>query len=343
MGKKRALGSGLGALIPEAPANRGVDVIVPPKRGGSSTPEDAKIQDLLNPRSPRTKNKSTHQTSTNTEELVAVPGTRMAELSIGEVVPNPNQPREIFDEEALAELADSIKTVGVLQPIVVRPLAEKDAKGQERYELVMGERRLRASKLAGKKTIPAIIRDTADEDMRRNALLENLQRVNLNPLEEAAAYQQMIEEFGITQEVLAKKLSRSRPQISNTMRLLKLPAGVQKKVAAGVLSAGHARALLALPNHEVMERLGERIVAEGLSVRATEEIVSLGETPKPEADRKTRIKPPLSPELMHCKNTLEDVLQTRVSLKVGKNKGQVTIDFADEADLNRIIALISSR
>lgn len=343
MAKKRALGSGLGALIPEAPASRGVDVIVPPRRGGTVTPEDAKVHDLLNPRSPRTQPKSSDdgkQSEDAKPELVAVPGMRMAELPLSAVVPNPHQPREVFDEDALRELADSIKTVGVLQPIVVRPLEGGDS-DNPRYELVMGERRWRACKLAGKRKIPAIIRETADEEMRRDALLENLQRVNLNPLEEAAAYAQMIEDFGITQEVLAKKLSRSRPQIANTLRLLKLPADVQVKVAARVLSAGHARALLGLADHEAMATLADRIVAEGLSVRATEEIVSLGGAEKPRASRKPRIKPPLSPELMESKTKLEDVLQTRVNLQLGKHKGSISIEFADISDLNRIIAVIA--
>ncbi|NMW74269.1 ParB/RepB/Spo0J family partition protein [Mobiluncus mulieris] len=342
MAKKRALGSGLGALIPPAPASRGVDVIVPPKHGSQASPEDAKVHDLLNPRSPRTQTKAKGNSKSKGEpELVAVPGMRMAELPLQSVVPNPNQPREVFDEEALRELAESIKSVGVLQPIVVRPL--EDSGGESRYELVMGERRWRASKLAGKRQIPAIIRETADEDMRRDALLENLQRVNLNPLEEAAAYQQMIAEFGITQELLAKKLSRSRPQISNTLRLLKLPATVQVKVAAGVISAGHARALLGIGNHEAMAALADRIVAEGLSVRATEEIVSLGEAEKPKRERKPRVKPALSEHLMESKTKLEDLLQTRVNLQVGKHKGSISIEFADEADLNRIVEFISRR
>lgn len=338
MGKKRALGSGLGALIPQKPAASGVDVIVPPKNGANTTPEDAKVHDLLNPRSHRTQI-SANPPESDSPGLVEIPGIRLANLPLEAVLPNPNQPREIFDEESLAELADSIKSVGVLQPIVVRPLG--DFHTAKHFELVMGERRLRASKLAHLETIPAIIRDTADEDMRRDALLENLQRVNLNPLEEAAAYQQMIEEFGITQEALAQKLSLSRPQISNTMRLLKLPSQVQVKVAAGVISAGHARALLSLGSQEAMTSMAEKIVAEGLSVRATEELISLGDAQKNKIKRKPRIKEPLSPELLHCKGELEDALQTRIGLKVGKNKGQITIDFADETDLHRIIGLIA--
>lgn len=333
MAKKQALGSGLGALIPDATITRGVDVIVPPKRGALSSPEDAKVHDLLNPRSPRNK---TRGKADGEPELVEVPGMRMAELPVSAIAPNAVQPREVFDEDALADLANSIKTVGVLQPVVVRPLEKATKSEAEKYELVMGERRWRASKLAGKKTIPAIVRETADEDMRRNALLENLQRVNLNPLEEAAAYQQMIEEFGITQDVLAKKLSRSRPQISNTLRLLKLPSGVQVKVAAGVLSAGHARALLGLEEAADMEKLADRIVSEGLSVRATEEIVAVGDGETPKAERKPRVKTALTPELMESKTRLEDALQTRVNLQLGKNKGHLTIEFADVDDLARI-------
>lgn len=339
MSKKRALGTGLGSLIPQAgPEVRGVDVLVPPKRGVAPSAENDKVHDLLNPRTlqQRGKKKAEEQTGALEPDLVSVPGMSMAELPVSAIQANRAQPREVFDEDALQELANSIKTVGVLQPVVVRPLP-----GGKKYELVMGERRLRASKLAGKKTIPAIVRETADEDMRRDALLENLQRVNLNPLEEAAAYQQMIEEFGITQDLLAKKLSRSRPQISNTLRLLKLPAGVQVKVAAGVLSAGHARALLGLESTEAMDRLATRIVAEGLSVRATEEIVAIGEEEAPREERKPRAVSPLSPELSQVRSNLEEVLQTRVKLQMGKSKGRITIEFADEEDLARITRVIS--
>jgi len=229
-------------------------------------------------------------------ELLPVPGASFAEIAIDQIVPNTKQPREVFDEDDLKELSASIKEVGVLQPVVVRSIPAKGRseklteflaeKPEARFELIMGERRLRASELAGETTIPAIIRETEDGDLLRDALLENLHRAQLNPLEEASAYQQLMADFGATQEELAKRIARSRPQIANTLRLLKLPPSVQKKVAAQVITAGHARALLSLSTPEEMERLAERIVAEGLSVRTTEEIVRLGKakaTPRPRA------------------------------------------------------------
>ena len=222
------------------------------------------------------------------DNLAPVPGARFAEVPVDAIAPNAKQPRQVFDEEALEELKSSIEQVGFLQPIVVREL------DPERYELVMGERRWRAAQELGRDVIPAIVRDTRDDDMLRDALLENIHRVNLNPLEEAAAYQQLLEEFGATHEELAKRIGRSRPQISNTIRLLNLPANVQRRVAAGVLSAGHARALLSLDDEDEQETLAHRIIAEGLSVRATEELVSLSssdggprKTPAPGGRRKS--------------------------------------------------------
>lgn len=335
MAKKRALGSGLGALIPGAQSQpRGVDVLVPPKPGANTTKGNDKVHELLSPDAMQRKTGNASDTA-----LVPVPGMTVQELPIASISANRAQPREVFDEDALAELANSIRSVGILQPVTVRQISTGK---KPKYELVMGERRLRAAKLAGQTTIPAIIRETADDEMRVNALLENIQRVNLNPLEEAAAYQQMIEELGVTQETLAKRLSRSRPQIANTLRLLKLPAAVQVQVAAGVLSAGHARALLALEDANAMTLLAQRIVAEGLSVRATEEIVAVGDQPQKAAPKK-RQATPLSPDLMEMKAQLEDVLQTRVNLQVGKNKGKVTIEFADGDDLARITKIIASR
>lgn len=335
MAKKRALGSGLGALIPGAQSQpRGVDVLVPPKPGATATKGNDKVHELLSPDAMQRKTANAPDAA-----LVPVPGMTVQELPIASISANRAQPREVFDEDALAELANSIRSVGILQPVTVRQISTGK---KPKYELVMGERRLRAAKLAGRTTIPAIIRETADDEMRVNALLENIQRVNLNPLEEAAAYQQMIEELGVTQETLAKRLSRSRPQIANTLRLLKLPAEVQVQVAAGVLSAGHARALLALEDANAMTHLAQRIVAEGLSVRATEEIVAVGDQPQKAAPKK-RQATPLSPDLMEMKAQLEDVLQTRVNLQVGKNKGKVTIEFADGDDLARITKIIASR
>lgn len=282
-------------------------------------------------------------------ELLPVPGASFAEIAIDQIVPNTKQPREVFDEDDLKELSASIKEVGVLQPVVVRsiPATGRSEKLQEflaekpeaRYELIMGERRLRASELAGETTIPAIIRETDDGDLLRDALLENLHRAQLNPLEEASAYQQLMADFGATQEELAKRIARSRPQIANTLRLLKLPPSVQKKVAAQVITAGHARALLSLSTAEEMERLAERIVAEGLSVRTTEEIVRLGKakaTPRPRA----RQQPPLSPLGESVVSALSDAYDTRVTITEGRKKGRIVIEFAGSEDLQRIADLI---
>ncbi|TFI04885.1 ParB/RepB/Spo0J family partition protein, partial [Kocuria rhizophila] len=225
----------------------------------------------------------TTEVNDNGGDLRVVPGAAFAELAVTDIHPNRKQPRQVFDEDELAELAFSVKELGVLQPIVVRP--SRDG-GPEAYELVMGERRWRAVQAAGMSTIPAIVRETADDELLRDALLENLHRAQLNPLEEAAAYQQLMEEFGATQEQLSERIGRSRPQISNTLRLLRLPALVQRRVAAGVLSSGHARALLALPDPAEMERLAQRIVAEGLSVRATEEAVALSDGLKRQSTRR---------------------------------------------------------
>ena len=250
------------------------------------------------------------------------------ELPPSSIRPNPRQPREVFDEDALAELVASISEVGVLQPVVVRELSEGS------YELVMGERRWRASQQAGLAVIPAIVRVTTDDAMLRDALLENLHRQQLNPLEEAAAYQQLLQEFGATHEELASRIGRSRPQISNTIRLLQLTAPVQRRVAAGVLSAGHARALLGLQDSAAQEALATRIVAEGLSVRAVEELVALGEPERRRAPRAARM---LAPEAGDVADRLSERFQTRVKVAMGKNKGTVTIEFADLDDLNRIV------
>ncbi|SDY19480.1 chromosome partitioning protein, ParB family [Micromonospora pattaloongensis] len=268
-------------------------------------------------------------------ELAPVPGARFAELPIESIVPNSKQPRQVFDEEALEELKVSIQEVGFLQPIVVRQLDE------QRYELVMGERRWRAAQAVGRETIPAIVRDTRDDAMLRDALLENIHRANLNPLEEAAAYQQLLDEFGVTHEELARRIGRSRPQISNTIRLLNLPAVVQRRVAAGVLSAGHARALLGLEDAETQESLAQRIVAEGLSVRATEELVSLAlsDGPAKKAAPKRRAKPH-APALTDLADRLSDRFDTRVKVDIGRSKGKITIEFATVDDLERIVGII---
>jgi ParB family chromosome partitioning protein len=271
-----------------------------------------------------------------------VPGATFAELAVDDIRPNPRQPRQVFDEDELAELVASITELGVLQPIVVRPVRpeDRDASGAS-YELVMGERRLRASKEAGKDSIAAIVRMTEDEHLLRDALLENLHRAQLNPLEEAAAYQQLLEDFGCTHEHLAARIGRSRPQISNTIRLLKLPPLVQRRLASGVLSAGHARALLGLPDGAAMERLAQRIVAEGLSVRSVEEIVLLGGDGEPRA-RRSRERTQPAPQLERAASDLSERLETRVQIVMGKRKGRITVEFADQDDLDRIIATLSA-
>ncbi len=272
-------------------------------------------------------------------DLVPVPGARFAEIPIASIRPNARQPRQVFDEEDLAELVMSIKEIGILQPIVVRELAEPDDDGAT-FELVMGERRWRASTEAGLASIPAIVRETGDDDMLRDALLENLHRSQLNPLEEGAAYQQLLDDFGCTHEELAARIGRSRPQISNMIRLLRLPPQVQRRVAAGVLSAGHARALLGLESGESMEALAQRIVSEGLSVRAVEEVVALGDVPVPSAKKRPRAGGHRT-ELDDLAGRLGDTLDTRVSIQLGQRKGRLNIDFASVDDLNRILSLMS--
>jgi ParB family chromosome partitioning protein len=268
-------------------------------------------------------------------DLAPVPGARFAEIPVGAIVPNAKQPRQIFDDEMLDELKISIQEVGFLQPIVVREL------GPDKFELVMGERRWRAAQAVGKELIPAIIRDTRDDAMLRDALLENIHRAQLNPLEEAAAYQQLLEEFGATHDELARKIGRSRPQISNTIRLLNLPPKVQRRVAAGVLSAGHARALLSLDDAEAQEQLATRIVAEGLSVRATEELVTLtaADGDKKQDPAKRRAKPH-APALADLADRLSDRFDTRVKVDIGRSKGKITIEFATVDDLERIVGII---
>lgn len=266
---------------------------------------------------------------TNSEGVIA--GTAL-EVDINSVQPNSKQPRTYFDEEALKELAASIKEVGVMQPPVVRKI------GEDKYELIMGERRLRASKLAGLKTIPVILRASQDNEMLREALLENIHRSQLNPLEEAAAYQNLINDFEYTHDEVAHKIGKSRSLVTNTLRLLNLPASVQRRVAIGVLSAGHARALLSLIDTSEIEALANRIVAEGLSVRATEEIVAMhdGKGKK----EKHREKAQLNPALKALGDELGNKLDTRVNIELGKEKGRITIEFADESDLRRIAQIL---
>ncbi len=306
------LGRGLGALIPSNPT--------------PGTPMTLGSKSSSIPGAP--------PVSQPGPELAAVPGAEFAEIEVGKISPNPKQPRSVFDEDAMEELVHSVKEIGLLQPIVVRRLED------DKYELVMGERRWRATQAAGLTTIPAIVRDTSDDVMLRDALLENLHRSQLNPLEEAAAYQQMLDDFGCTQEVLATRIGRSRPQISNTLRLLKLPAGVQRRVAAGVLSAGHARALLGLPSGDAIERLAQRIVAEGLSVRTVEEIVALGDMNAEDPTPARRRKKPIAPRLVELGDRLSDRFETRVKVDLGKTKGKITVEFASIDDLERIVTLM---
>jgi len=325
--RKRGLGRGLGALIPSAPA------VKDDSRPAGSSPVDVLIPERRVDLDERVV--STPETPAADAPEAAVPvGAHFAELPLTAITPNPRQPREVFDEEAMAELVHSVREIGLLQPVVVRPL------GGERYELVMGERRWRASQQAGLETIPAIVRDTGDDVMLRDALLENLHRSQLNPLEEAAAYDQMLADFGCTHEELAGRIGRSRPQISNTLRLLKLPPLVQRRVAAGVLSAGHARALLGLEDGAAQERLAQRIVAEGLSVRAVEEIVALGGDSVP-ATRPPARRRPVAPALSTLADRLSDRFETRVKVDLGRKKGRITVEFATIDDLERIVSVMA--
>lgn len=253
-------------------------------------------------------------------------------MRVAAVVPNPRQPRQVFDEDELRELAESLREVGVLQPVVVRDRRDGT------YELIMGERRLRAARLAGLDAIPAIVRATDDSDLLRDALLENIHRAQLNPLEEAAAYQQLLDDFGCTQEELSARIRRSRPQISNTIRLLRLPAPVQRRVAAGVLSAGHARALLGLGDPLTQEHLAQRIVAEGLSVRSTEEIVAMAG--RDEHPTRTVRPREVDPRAEQLSSDLSDHFDTRVRVDIGRSKGRIVIEFAGEDDLARILAIV---
>ncbi len=334
--RRRGLGRGLGALIPTEPygQERPTDVFF------SARPPIAEQTG-----EPFAEPEATAEPADAVAPFVLsdVPGARFLELPVTAISANPRQPRVEFDEDDLAELVQSIRSVGVLQPVVVRPGPAPNIdslRGDVHYELVMGERRLRASITAGLDTIPAIVRDTNDDDLLRDALLENLHRSQLNPLEEAAAYQQLLQDFGCTQDVLAQRLGRSRPQISNTIRLLRLPALVQRRVASGVLSAGHARALLGLDDASTMDRLASRIVAEGLSVRTVEEIVLLREA-DPAPRRSNRPPVVLDPDVEQWSTRLSDALDTRVTIAMGKRKGRLSVEFASKDDLERILSVLT--
>ncbi|QSB14822.1 ParB/RepB/Spo0J family partition protein [Natronosporangium hydrolyticum] len=337
------LGRGLGALIPTGAADpppapppaAPAPVAEEPAVAAAVAPPESPLAEPIAPE-PIAPEPIAPEPIAPEPALAPVPGVRLAEIPTTAIVPNPKQPRHAFDEEALEELKTSIQEVGLLQPVVVREL------GADKYELVMGERRWRAAQAVGRETIPAMVRDTRDDAMLRDALLENIHRVDLNPLEEAAAYQQLLEEFGATHEELGRRIGRSRPQISNTIRLLNLPAPVQRRVAAGVLSAGHARALLSLEDHDAQEALASRVVAEGMSVRATEEAVALV-LADPESGRKAAAKrrnKPHSPALTDLADRLSDRFDTRVKVDLGRSKGKITIEFATVDDLERIVDLI---
>jgi ParB family chromosome partitioning protein len=298
---KRGLGKGLGALIPTGP--------ISPLPAGGNQAAAAGMP-------------------------VPISGAYLDEVPVNAIVANPRQPRQVFDEESMAELAASIEIVGLLQPVVVRQA------GHGRFELIMGERRWRACQLAGVEVIPAIVKETSDDELLRNALIENLHREQLNPLEEAAAYQQLLDDFSVTHEELARRIGRSRPHISNTIRLLSLPPTVQKRVAAGVLSAGHARALLSVEDPGAQDELARRIVAEGLSVRAVEEIVALGARPA-QKSREPGVKGPVAPALKDLADRLSDALETRVKVELGQRKGKIVVEFATLDDLERIVRAMS--
>ena len=362
--KRRALGRGLGALIPTSPAGDGsrrpVDVFFKDSSAARTGPNPDVSRETPSHHSDQNNGSTdgSHATEQTSGEVLAparsglelapVPGARYEELSVLSIRPNPKQPRRVFDDDDMAELVNSIREIGVLQPVVVRPIPAQErgkSAGQTpdgalppQFELIMGERRLRATQAAGLAVIPAIIKDTHDDDLLRDALLENLHRSELNALEEAAAYQQLLDDFGCTHDELAARIGRSRPQISNTLRLLKLPPLVQRRVAAGVLSAGHARALLGLADGASMERLAQRIVAEGLSVRNVEEIVALGGDDAPRA-RKPRAGG-RHPQLDDLAARLSDRFDTRVRIDLGQRKGKLTVEFASVEDLNRIVAML---
>jgi ParB family chromosome partitioning protein len=336
--QRRGLGKGLGALIPEAPRG-GYPATTATANGTRPSAVDGQSGrphgsvDVINYDRPADGSFAPRQSADS--GLRQVEGAYFEEVAVGAIAPNPRQPRRTFDEDALEELAASITEVGLLQPVVVRSL------GAGNFELVMGERRWRASQRAGLEFIPAIVRETPDTDMLRDALLENLHRQQLDPLEEAAAYQQLLDDFGATHEQLAQKVGRSRPHISNTLRLLNLPPAVQKRVAAGVISAGHARALLSLDDPQAQERLAQRIVAEGLSVRSVEEIVALGDDSPAKQARKGPVNKPVAPALRHLSDRLSDLFETRVKVEMGRSKGKIVVEFATIDDLERIVKAMS--
>jgi ParB family chromosome partitioning protein len=333
---RRGLGRGLGSLIPTAPRPEEAATA----DGHGQIPEAESTGDVAVTGDPGPNHNGTapvaDQSVRAEEMLQPVDGAYFAELPVTAIAPNPRQPRQVFDEEAMAELVHSVQEVGLLQPVVVRPVGAPD---ERRYELIMGERRWRATQQAGLEVIPAIVRETGDDALLRDALLENLHRSELNPLEEAAAYRQLLDDFGCTHEELAGRIGRSRPQISNTLRLLKLSPAVQRRVAAGVLSAGHARALLAVDDADIQDRLAGRVVAEGISVRGLEEIVTVGDLGSGARPAVRRSKPS-APGLADLAERLSDRLETRVKVDLGRAKGKITVEFASIPDLERIVAIM---
>jgi ParB family chromosome partitioning protein len=311
--RKGGLGRGLAALIPTGP---GAALDGPPRPNGSLDRPD---------------HRSAYGAETSSFPAAAA---EYREIHVAAIHPNPKQPRTAFDEEALAELQHSIREFGLLQPIVVREVSPGS------FQLVMGERRWRAAQASGLERIPAIVRRTGDDAMLRDALLENIHRVQLNPLDEAAAYEQLLEEFGVTHTELADRLGRSRPVVTNTIRLLKLPVSVQRRVAAGVLSAGHARALLGLEEATQQEDLAVRIVAEGMSVRATEEAVLLLRRKSPTPTRGTRRRPTLTPAMEDAAERLSDTFETKVKVEFGQRKGRIVVEFGSAEDFERIAKLM---
>ncbi|MEV0090517.1 ParB/RepB/Spo0J family partition protein [Streptomyces sp. NPDC050738] len=343
--RRRGLGRGLGALIPNAPQERpgpstggasmspGAVPVLTAERGVAAAKVTALPAGAVSRETVPPQEASPDAAAESTQQV----GAYFAELPLDSITPNSRQPREVFDEDALAELVTSIKEVGLLQPVVVRQV------GSERFELIMGERRWRACREAGLERIPAIVRATDDEKLLLDALLENLHRAQLNPLEEAAAYDQLLKDFNCTHDQLADRIGRSRPQVSNTLRLLRLSAPVQRRVAAGVLSAGHARALLSVDDSAEQDRLAHRIVAEGLSVRAVEEIVTLmGSRPQSSAKAKgPRAGTRLSPALSDLASRLSDRFETRVKVDLGQKKGKIVVEFASMEDLDRILGSLA--
>jgi ParB family chromosome partitioning protein len=369
-GQRRGLGRGLGSLIPTAPPATTAPEGDGQRGSNAAVTSDGAVtgQALAEPNGPTASNRGAAADSPETdapsaaggggaatvgndgasatsepgaervvpEGLAPVDGAYFAELDVTAITPNPRQPRQVFDEEELAELVHSVKEIGLLQPVVVRRVDEG------RFELIMGERRWRATQEAGLSTIPAIVRETSDDAMLRDALLENLHRSQLNPLEEAAAYQQLLDDFGCTHEELAGRIGRSRPQISNTLRLLRLSPPVQRRVAAGVLSAGHARALLAVSNPDTQDRLAARVISEGISVRGLEEIVAVGDLGEENKPR-PRPRKPHAPGLEDLAGRLSDRLETRVKVALGKSKGRITVEFASIPDLERIVDILDPK